>query len=84
MKSERGQAILEYVLLLSIVVFMFGFAIRTMRERDWFQNLVKPLTKIYPDNYQYGYYNPNSPNEKFVPQDPDSSKFRVFVNPSTE
>jgi len=77
--KQSGQAILEYVLLLAMVVVMFMGLMKVLEDRNWYQGLAAPLTKDFKNAYQYGH--PKADGQKNVAQDPAS--FRVFLNPTT-
>lgn len=83
-KNRSGQAVLEYILLLSIVIFLFTTAMRIMSERDWFAGLTSPLTRDFKFAYQYGHPEARGPadgGQKNIAQHPEN--FRIFINPST-
>ena len=78
--KTSGQAVMEYVLLLALVVMMFAGAMKVLEGRDWFEKLGRPLTKDFKNAYQTGH--PKSDGKVYVAQDP--ANIRVFVNPQTE
>ncbi len=78
--NKSGQATVEYILLLAIVIMTFIGIEKLMEDRDWYKTLTSPLTKDYKNTYQWGH--PKADGEKNVAQNPD--QFRVFVNPQTE
>ena len=46
-RDAGGQAVVEYIVLLAIVVSMYAFLIREMGKRDFFQKMQQPLTNDF-------------------------------------
>ncbi|MFL5812388.1 MAG: hypothetical protein ACJ763_02325 [Bdellovibrionia bacterium] len=53
--SEEGQAILEYILLISIVGLLFVGLMNGLGKIDVIKRLMKPLNGDYAHAYQYGH-----------------------------
>jgi hypothetical protein len=53
--NENGQAILEYILLVSIVGLMFVAMMKSLGKFDVIGKLMKPLNGDYAHAYQYGH-----------------------------
>lgn len=83
--SKSGQAVLEYILLLAIVVMIFSAFIKQLSERDWFDRLSYPITHQFKYAYQYGHPDARGVEDggqKNIAQHPES--FRIFLNPTIE
>lgn len=75
-----GQATVEYVLLLAVVIMMFTMFMRYFEDGDAYARITKPLTVDFKNAYQYG--NPGKGSQKYIAQDPEN--FRIFLNPPTK
>lgn len=53
--SEQGQAILEYILLISIVSVLFGVVLSGVGKLDIVGKLMKPLSGDFAHAYRYGH-----------------------------
>lgn len=84
--NKSGQAVLEYVLLLSIVLSMFAQFSKYLSERDWFAKMTAPITTEYRYAYRYGHPKARGVDDggqKFIAQHSDPASFRIFINPPT-
>jgi hypothetical protein len=82
-KSQSGQAITEYVLLLSIIVSLYTILLKGLSETNVVNNLKKPLETQFKYTYQYGHPDARGPAEggpKYIPEK-DDGNFRIFINP---
>ena len=86
-KDQQGQAIVEYILLLSALVGMFLIAARGLCGMSIGTRLSKPLTKSFAKAYQYGDVTTSGPDEDggannhAQAQNPQGANFRIFLNP---
>jgi hypothetical protein len=55
LRSEQGQAITEYILLISILSVLFGLVLAAVGKMDIVGKLMKPLSGDYSHAYQYGH-----------------------------
>ncbi len=53
--SESGQAVLEYVLLLTLVVSIFGVISSALGKFDFAGKLLGPLSGDFAHAYRYGH-----------------------------
>jgi hypothetical protein len=82
-KNQSGQAITEYVLLLSIIVVLYTILIKGVSELNVVNKLKKPLETQFKYTYQYGHPDARGPSEggpTFIPEKLDDN-FRIFINP---
>ena len=84
-KTQSGQAVLEYILLLAIIVFLYSLVLNSLSGSNGFENMKKPLTKDFKYTYQYGHPEARGQEDggpKFIPQHHDGAQnFRIFINP---
>ena len=81
---ESGQAILEYVMLLAIVVGLFVNISKLLASKDWFSQLTAPITKEFRYTYNYGHPSCRGiedGGQKNLALHTDN--FRIFINPPT-
>ena len=84
-RSQSGQAIIEYVLLVAILVSTFVVVVRWFRDDAKFQEkLLAGLNKTVVRTYQSGNPKATSPlaEEGAVhhPRDTSPGNFRIFMN----
>ena len=84
--NNQGQAVVEYILLLAIVVFCYSLVLNAISGSKAFDNLKKPLEKDYAYTYRYGHPLARGQSDggpKYIPTyaDPDGQNFRIFINP---
>ena len=83
-KRNSGQAVLEYILLLAIVVSLYTILMKGLMNSNAMNALKKPLEKDFKYTYQYGHPEARGQNDggpKFIPQYHDPQNFRIFINP---
>jgi hypothetical protein len=84
-KIESGQAVVEYILLLAIVVFLYTLLLNKLGQTNALQAMQKPLTQDFTYTYRYGNVKARGQNDGGpidIPQQHDSEKnFRIFINP---
>lgn len=83
-KSTSGQAILEYIILLAIVVSLFVMMVKLLADGNAMQKLKSPLEKTYKYTYQYGHPQARGQKDggpKNIPQYDKDKEFRIFINP---
>lgn len=82
--TRSGQAALEYILLLAILVGFFLIVSGALKQNQLAQNLTKPISDEFRRSYQFG-----SPRVKgietedveFHPRVSNGNNFRIFINP---
>lgn len=90
LSSRSGQAVMEYLLLLGVVVSMAVIVMAFFREFRIQERITKPFTAEYAAVYQYGH-----PQAKGPDSDEGASKhprvdnnqndnFRIFMNPDVK
>jgi hypothetical protein len=83
-ESKSGQALLEYVLLLAIVVGLYGAVLNQLTQSSVMTTLKKPFTTDYKYTYQYGHKDARGQEGGGpidIPQQHDAQYFRIFINP---
>lgn len=84
-KRESGQATLEYVLLLTIVVSFFMIVSQGLERLGLADKLLKPITQDFAYAYKYGHPDARGYDEgdpKMHPRIDTKGNFRIFINPS--
>ncbi len=85
--SQSGQAVVEYILLLSALVSMFVIIAQGVGRLDLAKRLSKPLTTDFAKAYQYGDIKTTGPDDSegasnhAQAQVPKSDNFRIFLSP---
>lgn len=83
--SESGQAVIEYILLLSIVVSIFIVVSRGLSRAGMTKMLMKPLRENFARAYQYGHpeaLGVDDGGPKNHPREVNGeNSFRLFINP---
>lgn len=82
--SQAGQAVVEYILLLAIVISIYSLIISRLSESNAFEALKKPLEKDYAFTYRYGHpkaRGQEAGGPKYIPQYSTGENFRIFINP---
>lgn len=54
-KNEQGQAVLEYILMLSVVVTLFGIVMQSMGKIGLAQKVQKSIMGPFASAYQFGH-----------------------------
>jgi hypothetical protein len=81
---EAGQAVVEYVLLLAIIVSIYSLLLNKLSESNAFANMKKPLEKDYAYTYRYGHPKARGQEDggpKYIPALRTGENFRIFINP---
>lgn len=86
--KPSGQALLEYVILLGIVVSLFVTLSKKLAETNALSQLQKPLKEEFARTYRYGHPKARGQEDGGpvnLPQydDLDGANFRIFINPMT-
>lgn len=85
--NQSGQAILEYVLMLSIVVSFFVTLMGLLRSMGIEQSINRSFTKEYAAAYRYGHPKAKGMDEgepQYHPRlESGDTSFRLFMNPKT-
>lgn len=82
--SESGQAIVEYILMMSVVVMGFMLLSRGLVKIKFAEKMMSPITGTYARTYQYGHpkgkgYDDGGPENH--PRARGGNNFRLFLNP---
>lgn len=82
--SESGQAVIEYVLLLSIVTAAFVVVSQGLTRAGLTRILMKPLRENFARAYQHGHpealgFEDGGPKKH--PRAQGENSFRLFINP---
>ena len=84
-KVESGQAVMEYILLLAIVIGLYTAVLDQLSQTNALDALKKPLTQDFVYTYRYGNIKARGQNDGgplYIPQQHDPDKnFRIFINP---
>ena len=84
-RTESGQATVEYVLLLLLVMAMYFLAIHLVRGRNLAGRISEPIKDQFARAYQYGHPKakgldePGGPDHH--PRAYDGNNFRLYINP---
>ncbi len=86
--NHSGQALLEYVILLAIVVALFTTFSKKLSESPAFANLQRPFTEEFARTYRYGHPEARGQEDGgplYLPQynENEGNNFRIFINPMT-
>ncbi len=86
--TRSGQALIEYVLLLGILVGLFATFSKKLSESPAFANLQRPLTQEFATTYRYGHPKARGQDDGgplYLPQynESENTNFRIFINPMT-
>lgn len=90
LNSRKGQATLEYILLLAIVVILFMIVASFIKEYKLAEKVVKPITQDYKNVYQYGHPKAQGPGDSggatLHPRvnNNQNDNFRIFMNPKPQ
>ncbi|OFZ73942.1 MAG: hypothetical protein A3K03_04835 [Bdellovibrionales bacterium RIFOXYD1_FULL_44_7] len=85
-KSESGQAITEYILLMAMIVTIFVVMMRELGEIGIGERLAKPVKGPFAKVYQYGHPKAKGEEEGGYEYHPRAvegtgNNFRIFINP---
>jgi hypothetical protein len=81
MRKDSGQAVLEYILLLTLVVSLFGVIASSLGKFDIGGKLLGPLSGDFAHAYRYGHpkalgYDDGGPKKH--PRANGGDNFRIF------
>ncbi len=84
-KSESGQSLVEYILLLMIVVSAYTAIMKLLGNTPVLTALKKPFTQDYKYTYDYGHADARGQSDGgpiYIPQcSAADQNFRIFINP---
>ena len=84
-RARSGQAIVEYVLLMAIVVGMYSLLLKGLSNSNAISAMKKPFTQDFAYTYRYGNAKARGQDDggpTNIPQYHDLDKnFRIFINP---
>ncbi|RYZ73311.1 MAG: hypothetical protein EOP09_02080 [Proteobacteria bacterium] len=83
-RSQSGQATLEYVLVLFLVVIIFSLVGKVMQGTRIVERMMGPLKQSYGAIYKYGHVKAKGPDEggtAYHPQALYGTPGRIFINP---
>lgn len=84
-RKQEGQALIEYIMLLAIVVTLYALVAKTLSDLGVAKKLTTPITKSFVRTYRYGHpkaagYEEGTPKKH--PRVPvGEENFRIFINP---
>lgn len=85
-KGEEGQATLEYIMILAILVGIFVTALAQIREMDLAGKMTGLITREFAAAYQYGHPEAKGPGNggpEMHPRYIGGKNFRIFINPGS-
>jgi hypothetical protein len=82
--AESGQATLEYILLIAVVVSTFVVMMRGLERFGLGEKMLKPIREDFAYAYKYGHpqargYDEGEP--RLHPRIEVQGSFRIFINP---
>jgi len=82
--NESGQAMVEYILLLAVIVMAGMLVQKGMKSLQIAKRLTSPLQKTFAATYQYGHPKAKGGSDGVFEMHPkaDTKKFRIFINPA--
>jgi hypothetical protein len=85
-RDESGQAVVEYVLLLSITFSLFLIVAKGLSVFKVEEKLLRPLSVSYAAAYRYGHpealgFEDGGPKKHPRAIAPGTESFRIFINP---
>lgn len=83
-RTQSGQAMVEYIILLSMVVVIYTIIGRALGAMKLDEALLKTVKSDYVRAYKYGHPKAEGPDEGTVKKHPrmkGSESFRIFINP---
>jgi uncharacterized protein (UPF0333 family) len=83
--DESGQAVVEYLLLLSVIVSAYVGVARYLTTSGFTQKLTTPITGAFAATYRYGDPKAKGPEDGSPDRHPRAENgqdsFRIFINP---
>ena len=89
-KAEQGQAVTEYLLLISAIVSFYMIIIGFMNQTGIGKKLAESVTGPFAAAYQYGHPKAKGPIDPGGPlyhpfvDNGGETNFRIFLNPRTK
>ena len=85
--GESGQAVLEYILLMTVVVSAYLIVARGIARAGVAEKLMRPLSQNFAYTYKYGHpkargYDEGEPQMHVRIYDGSHRNFRIFINQS--
>lgn len=85
-KSESGQAVFEYILLLIVLLSAYVAFVRSLSTFQLGARLLRPIQQDYKNAYQIGHPKGRSNDEGTSQNHPraddrGTNSFRLFINP---
>lgn len=83
-KDQIGQAAIEYILLIFIVLMVFFIAIQLIKKANVIGQIAQPIKDSYAHAYRYGHplakgYDDGGPDHH--PRAYGGNNFRLYINP---
>lgn len=84
---EKGQATLEYILVLGIILLIFAAVMQILTGAGLDKKIMKPITEDFRRAYQFGhpkakgFEEPGGPD--LHPRAEGGNNFRIFFNPKS-
>jgi len=89
-KDQEGQAVLEYILLLSIIVSIYATVTTWVNSYGLAQKMISPVSKDFAATYQFGdpkaagFDSPGGTPKRHPRIEDCEECFRLFINPSIQ
>ena len=85
-EDRRGQAVTEYILMLSILVFIYNIIFISLNRYGIGKKIKNQITLSFLAAYRYGNVKAKGPDDggsEYHPIDPQNGEnnFRIFLNP---
>ena len=88
LQNESGQAVIEYVLLIAVVVTAFVLVMQWVTDIGLAQKLTKPITGTFAATYRYGHPKAKGFEDGAPENHPRAvggeNNFRIFINPAVK
>lgn len=81
---ESGQAVIEYVLLIAIIVGFYFLVDRVIRGGNLAKTITAPVKQDFARAYRYGHPKAKGPDDggpELHPRFEDGNNFRLYLNP---
>jgi len=88
-RGRRGQATVEYILLLSTVALIYTVVIKGFKQFGFTEKMTKQLSGPFARAYQYGHpeargYDDGGPRNHPRADTQGDNNFRMFINPEVK
>jgi hypothetical protein len=85
-QDQKGQAITEYILMLSIILFIYSLIFMSLNRYGIGKKVKNQITSSFVAAYRYGHVKAKGPDDggpEYHPIDPrnGNNNFRIFLNP---